>query len=228
MLRPLAAVLVMTTAAAAAPGPKPESEADRFARLFGTAVDPDKDCTFKLDGAKLTITVPDTPHGWIRPTRNAPRVVRAARGDFVARVKVTSRMHPEGISGIAGLVVYQDDRNFAEWAVMRRAAAGAGRLVATFLRDGQPRAFATRGVTEWTDAADAEAGRVWFRLTRAGSSLAYEVSSDGGATWRHLGLNEGAAAARDVKVGVFASNPGSTPFTATFEDFTVGPLTETK
>ena len=227
MLRPLAAVLVMATAVAAAPVPKGESEAQRIEKLFGTPVDPDKDCAIKLDRTALVVTIPDTPHALTDERHNAPRVVRAVRGDFAARVKVACRLPPGPAPGCvpcsAGLLAYRDDGTFARYEVIRLVHGPVGQLMGQNFTDGK----ACGGIGMADNRAD-PAAVLWLRLIRRGVDLEYAVSYDAGAVWNTYGQSQWAGLGADLKVGVFAAHEGRAGFTATFEDFTVEPLTEPK
>src|SRR5438046_9849061 len=72
--------------AAAAPVPK-ETNEQQLARLFGTPVDPNKDCEFAFDGKKLTVRVGKGDHALhtTGPRTGAPRTLREVEGDFTAR-----------------------------------------------------------------------------------------------------------------------------------------------
>src|SRR5262249_34889176 len=88
----LAAPLVV-----AAPVPR-ESHADKIRRLYGTPEDPDKVCTFALDGNALRLTAAKGLRG-LNPSRglvNAPRTLRPVRGDFEATVRVTKDAVADG------------------------------------------------------------------------------------------------------------------------------------
>src|SRR5438045_9260714 len=57
---------------------------------WGRVVDPDGDCSVSIEGARVTIRVPETSHEFAAELDrwNAPRIVRTVRQDFVAQVKV--------------------------------------------------------------------------------------------------------------------------------------------
>src|SRR5262245_59887631 len=86
------ALLLLTTPALLAAAPPPvETAAVQLRRRFGETVDPDKDCTFTLDGEKLKVVIPGARHTlgtgsgvWT----NAPRTMKRTEGDFAAEVTV--------------------------------------------------------------------------------------------------------------------------------------------
>ena len=69
----------------AAPVPK-DTDAQKLAKLYGTPVDPLKDCKFTLDGGKLTVTAGKGDHDLSVQNKemNAPRVLKEIEGDFEA------------------------------------------------------------------------------------------------------------------------------------------------
>lgn len=109
---------------------------------WGTAVNPDGDCTFKTGTARLIISVPGGNHDLDpRPEYkvNCPRVLQEVEGDFTVEVRVAGtitpdkEMEPPGktLAFRAGaLVVWLDDKNF-----LRLDRAG-------MVKDGKPLAFA--------------------------------------------------------------------------------------
>src|SRR5207249_10879425 len=95
-MRAAAVLLLVPLAAPAAPVPK-ETNEQQFARLFGTPVDPNKDCEFAFDGKTLTVKVGKGDHA--RHTSGgrtgAPRTLRAAEGDFTTeRTAAPGRTRP--------------------------------------------------------------------------------------------------------------------------------------
>src|SRR5580704_11340407 len=89
VMRSVVIVLLVAPLAVAAPIPK-ETEADKIRRLYGTPEDPDKFCTFALDGNQLRLTAAKGLRG-LNPSRgltNAPRTLKPVRGDFEASVRV--------------------------------------------------------------------------------------------------------------------------------------------
>src|SRR5262249_36323812 len=74
----------------APPPPAPPPAPHLTLRDWGSAVDPDGDCTFTIKPNALTIAVPGSDHvlGVERGRMNAPRVLREITGDFIAQVRV--------------------------------------------------------------------------------------------------------------------------------------------
>jgi regulation of enolase protein 1 (concanavalin A-like superfamily) len=109
---------------------------------WGTAVNPDGDCTFKTGTARLIISVPGGNHDLDpRPEFkvNGPRVLQEIEGDFTVEVRVAGTMTPDkdmeapgrNVAFRAGaLIVWLDDKNF-----LRLDRAG-------MVKDGKPLAFA--------------------------------------------------------------------------------------
>jgi len=231
VLATLAAILALTPVP---PIPNGPTEAERMERLFGKPVDPDGDCTFRLDGNKLVITVPDKPHALEdgKPTySNAPRVLRDAGGNFRAQVKVVCRLPPDLTpkGGVrvdyyaAGLIVNGSDTNFVAWETTRGVA-------------GRPRALAARSAVDRDTNEQVLGGRGtlysptkphWLLLTRRDELVEYEASKDG-KTWEPICSQKRIRFLPTLKVGLLAEHNGKKGFTATFEDFTVEPLTEPK
>lgn len=230
MSRVLALVLALSAAVTGAPVPKATDE-QRLKQLFGSAVDPDKDCRFTLDGSKLSIRVPGTPHTLAsgHGRSNAPRVVRTVKGDFAAQVRVQIILptEPKPVDGVeltvfrAGLIVWGDDRDFAVFAqdllTVNRAAT----------RGGSPNGF--REV--WKDGQYQSSGKVlggpcsertaFYRIVRTGDRLHYSASVDG-THWHELSELRTTLPA-GVEVGVYAGQSGQTAFSAEFADFIVMP-----
>jgi regulation of enolase protein 1 (concanavalin A-like superfamily) len=221
MTRLLPLLLVLPALTVAAPVPK-GTEADRLRRLFGTPVDPDGECKFLLDGARLRITVPNSPH-MLDPGRrvtNAPRTAREVEGDFTATV--TARLiQPARGAGQpvfeVGLVVWHDEQNFAKIGRSLRfqgegvqiGGTGAGTV-------------AGRQQFGWgMGGAGYDTENVALRATRTGNTIKMAISKDG-KHWIAMPAVTDAYPAK-VTVGVYVAHSGGVPFTGEFEDFTVTP-----
>jgi regulation of enolase protein 1 (concanavalin A-like superfamily) len=84
--------------------------------------DPDRDCQVRVDGDKLTISIPAIRHDLSAELGhvNAPRVLRKIEGDFIAEVKVSGIVrHSGGATSEefrayhgAGLLLWVDGRNY--------------------------------------------------------------------------------------------------------------------
>src|SRR5688500_18167209 len=81
----------------ATPVPR-ETEAEKVRGLFGAIEDPDKVCTFRLDGNRLKVTAAKGLRG-LNPSRglvNAPRTLKPVEGDFVATVRMNEDAVADG------------------------------------------------------------------------------------------------------------------------------------
>lgn len=226
-------LLVMALVAPFAPAaPPPKGEPARMEKLFGTPVDPDKDCTFKLDRKKLVITVPDKAHPVATQAgklATAPRVLREVTGDFVARVKVVCRLPQVARAKVgksweyaAGLIVEQNERRYVSIEITRfattttdgpltqlhRRACWDGTAITTCTNDGK---------------TDLEA-ETWLELARVGDRIHVATTHNSGQTWDSISDPVRHTLPQDIKVGLIAGHSGPAGFTATFEDFTVEPL----
>ena len=76
--------------------PKGDGRGPGGLTYWGEAVDPDGDCGLKMEDGGLACEVPGTLHDLNIDIgkNNAPRVVQAVEGDFVATVKVTGSFQP--------------------------------------------------------------------------------------------------------------------------------------
>jgi regulation of enolase protein 1 (concanavalin A-like superfamily) len=223
--RTFLAALAAAPAAVAAPVPKADPNPE-LTRLYGTPVDPDKDCTFAVKGTALAVTLPAGDHTLTAEgtKRNAPRVLRdAPAGDFTATVRVEVTFAPDAAappdaldpgSG-AGLLVWADDRNHV--LVMRCHEALGRKRVTTGTE--------LHGVVNGEDVNESgppgphAPAAVFLRLERAGGTIRGAVSPDG-TNWQPAGEAEFPAALK-VKVGVFAEHNTNRPVTATFDQFRV-------
>jgi hypothetical protein len=213
----------LASLAVAAPIPK-ERPDDALRRLFGTPVDPDKDCKIEMDGNTLRISVPGVPHRLV-PTAgpsNAPRVTRPVEGEFTATVTIKvpkTGPNPAG-NFYAGLFLETGDGTYLYHARMATAANGAVRLSGMSGLRGPNGAAATSGVVG--DLYDADI--VIYRMIRTKDRVQMKASKDG-TSWEEAG---GGGFPADlpakVTVGLFASHDGQTPLTTEFREFTVAPL----
>ncbi len=226
MRRVLPLLVALPLLAVAAPIPK-ETDAQKLARLFGTPVDPAKDCKFTLDGDKLTVTAGKGDHDLSVQSNemNAPRVLKEIEGDFEMKVKV-SATYPKGAKGAsekrtlvfygAGLLVWDDEKNY-----VRLEKAYVDRL------DGTP----TYTYGSWELFAGGEWKRqgmqsdftfetndtAHFKLSRKGSVFSAAISKDG-KEWKELDPIE-AEMGKKLKVGVCAVHICDTAFDAVFESY---------
>lgn len=196
---------------------------------WGTVVDPAGDCKVTEKDGKVTITVPKTHHD-LNPTPNfnnvlAPRVLQVVEGDFTVEVKVDAFPRPEartassdaGISFVAaGLVVWQDEKNFVR--LLRAANGDRGDLFGHLevYRDGK---FVGDGY-----ARNIEEKATYLKLTREGDAFTFAVSADG-KEWAEVKGRGNSIGEIDlpkkVKVGVAATNATTKEFAPVFEGFSL-------
>jgi regulation of enolase protein 1 (concanavalin A-like superfamily) len=191
---------------------------------WGTVVDPAGDCKVALKNGKLTITVPGTHHN-LNPTPLfdnvlAPRVLQEVEGDFTMQVKVEVFARPQAKTSTnkagnslvaAGLLVWQDEKNFVRFlqAAMGETGALGGSL--EVYRDGK---FIGGGSTATDDKA------THLKLSRKGNAFSFAVSADG-KDWSEIkgeGVDLGKIdLAKQLKVGVAAVNATTKEFAPQFE-----------
>jgi hypothetical protein len=189
---------------------------------WGTAIDPDRDCSIHRDGEKLVIELPNKPHDLTPFSRlfNVPRVVRQVEGDFEVQVKVEGDFKPSGPSerlvdepsNGAGLIVLGDGQEHI--ILDRMAFLRKGRLVNSV-------EFAQRGGNGGRGNRNPQLGSTtkYLRLTRKGKQVLASASSDG-KEWTALKPIDSQLPDR-VKVGVVAINTSKEPFSATFSEFKI-------
>ncbi len=195
---------------------------DRKLAAWGTPIDPDKDCEFSSAAKTLTVTVPGTLHDLNHDSGklNAPRVVRAVVGDFVATVKVGGDFQAGGRStnpkGIpyngGGILIWSDTDNFIR---LERGAMRRGGRVNTIVAF-EERKKGNRGAVQ-TDTFPA--GTCYLRLERKDGRFFAAVSADG-SSWRRLTPIDTVWPAR-LKVGLLAINSSTEPFAVRFEGFAI-------
>jgi hypothetical protein len=164
---------------------------------WGTAVDPDHDCTFFVAEDALMISVPGShPHD-LSPelqSTNAPRVLQSVRGDFTIQVRVEGRFAPgdestqpgrTGYNG-AAVVAMSDADNVVTLARAVLQRGGEAEPYANFeIRvDGELQRIGLSG-----DHPLPKAGPVFLRLERRGSKFLGAVSADG-MSWDVLGAKQ--------------------------------------
>ena len=198
---------------------------------WGTVTDPDGDCTVKLVGGDLSVTVPATPHN-MNPRLgrlNGVRVTRSVGGDFTARVKVSGKFQPgpnkTSPAGTvpflgAGLLVWADKDHFVRlercaWVLPDGRRLGYPPLLELYSGD-EFVAFSRPPVPA---AEFLGGGDVWLRLDRAGDTFTARVGTDG-KEWTTAGEFV-AELPKAVRVGVAAVNTSDAVFPATFGGFKV-------
>ncbi|GIW88152.1 MAG: hypothetical protein KatS3mg108_2476 [Isosphaeraceae bacterium] len=192
---------------------------------WGIPLDPDQDCTIRLDDSTLSISLPASPHelNAFPKKRNAPRVLRDIESNWTASVRAalsspttTNPPAPARTSErSAGLLVWLDEANFFRVARadlqepnhdMPRAA-----VLIEYWRDG--RIKDRHVVTEGLSFPQPE---TWLRLTRRIDKMTVEASDDG-QTWTELATIPVRLSSR-LKFGVVATNTSGAPLVARFSD----------
>jgi regulation of enolase protein 1 (concanavalin A-like superfamily) len=219
---------------AGAPVPK-ETNEQALARLYGTPVDPNKDCIFALDGKKLTVKVGAGDHALhtTGPRSGAPRTLREVEGDFTAEVTAAPGARPKGAKPAMegrmltfhsqGLLLWVDEGTFIRFEHAHIDYLNG--MVSTYaslelFKDGQ---WIRPGTTE--DGKFDDAKPTQFRLTRKGNEVRGAWSQDGGKTWKELeALTLGPKA--KVRVGVIVNHNTDSTYSATFEGFSITPAAD--
>jgi len=226
MRHSLLALFAIPLLLVAAPIPK-ETDAQRMARLYGTPVDPAKDCKFTLDGDKLTINAGKGDHDLSVQSKemNAPRVLKEIEGDFEMKVQVKAE-YPKGAKGAsekrsivfygAGLLVWDDENNYVR---LEKAHVDPLNGTPTYTY-GSWELFAgaewkRRGTQE--DFVFDEKDTAHFKLARKGNVFTASISKDG-KEWKDLDPIE-AEMGKKLKVGVAAVHICDTAFDAVFEGY---------
>ncbi len=192
---------------------------------WGEALDPDSDCKFGLEKGRLTIGVPGSGHslGFERGQMNAPRVLRAVEGDFVAQVKVSCEF-PSGATSLlptrrpfhgAGFLLWLDEKNYIRLERAEMVYEGSNlsyasfesRMNGEFLRQGN------------ASEMPLTAGAIYLRLERRGG-MVYAATSTDGIQWLSMQRIE-IELPKMVFLGVAAGHNTSSPFEAVFEEFKV-------
>jgi regulation of enolase protein 1 (concanavalin A-like superfamily) len=187
---------------------------------WGDKIDPDGDCTLRVERGGLTVSVPGTAHDLSAELLrvNAPRALWDATGDFTAEVRVTGVFRPGAAGTIpgrlpysgAGLLLWRDESNYVR---LERAAVRRGGAVTTYVafeqrEDGQTVAAQSMPLGD-QDAV--------LRVQRRGDQVHGAVSANGGEWQAFQPLT--ATYPPGVCVGVAAINSSDEPFRIRFEDW---------
>jgi serine/threonine protein kinase len=193
---------------------------------WGKVVDPRGDCSVRFTNDRLTIQVPGgKPHNLTPlPMYNldAPRVLQDVDGNFRVQVRVLpfapplpdAAGRPGGISfTAAGLVVWQDDKNFLRFERMCIGEGEGGRpqLYAELFKDGQK----VGGAQDWLPE-----GVTYFQIERRGDRFDLRYSKDGKA-WPSAAEGVTLALAQRLRVGVQAANSTTRDIAPEFQGLTV-------
>src|SRR3954452_7218368 len=160
---------------------------------WGTATDPDGDCTFFATKHEILISVPAArPHDLAADIdrTNAPRVLQRASGDFTIQVRVDGRFDPGDASAQpgraayngAGIIAMADDNNVVTLARAAMQEKGDVQSYANFeiRSDGHLERI---GLT--SDHPLPKDGPTYLRLERRGRRFLAARSEDG-HTWISL------------------------------------------
>jgi tetratricopeptide (TPR) repeat protein len=195
---------------------------------WGVFVDEDGQSRIEATGDRVEITAPAGAYD-LSPeigNTNAPRLMRAVEGDFVALVTVSKAPQPAPIHGSAnrvpfngaGLLLWLDAKNFVrlEFATSTTTGGGANRYALFELRrNGVAVGGLPRPRTHLDDAAAS------LKLERHARTLVASVRQ-GEGEWTPVGHLE-MDLPPEVYLGIAAVNTTQAPFAAAFEDFTVSP-----
>lgn len=189
---------------------------------WGSAVDPNGDCTIEPAGSALSVKVPGSMHDFNADTGdfNSPRVVRDVGGDFTATVKVDGSFNPgpRGVTPKAvpvnagGLFVWRDPQNYIRLERMIMFKNGRLHSFINF----EEREGGHRGAMH---NVALPSGTVYLRLQRKGNQITAAVSQDG-ETYDRLRPIDTTWPSK-LKVGLLAINSCADPMTVTFDKFNI-------
>jgi regulation of enolase protein 1 (concanavalin A-like superfamily) len=154
---------------------------------------------------------------------NAPRVLRAVEGDFIAQVRVSAD-YPAGATSLvptrrpfhgAGLLVWQDGKTYVRLERAELVFEGKNYNYGSFelRKDGE---FVRQASAE---ELPLEGRATYLRVERRGGTVYGSASADG-AEWKSLRPIEVELGKR-LLVGVAAGHNTSSAFTAAFDRFQV-------
>lgn len=188
---------------------------------WGEVVNPDGDGEFQLEGPKLRIRVPGPWHDLMHGRKmNAPRVLRAVNGDFVAQVRVAGTVRPSGkvtqaptfpFNG-AGLLLWQDADNYGR--IERAAIIKEGVLSPCLLLEAVQKGKAAR-----SDGFTIADNPIYLRLERRQGSV-YAGASTDELRWQYMKPLR-ADFSGQWRIGVAAINNTDQAFTAELDGFGV-------
>ncbi len=201
---------------------------------WGTLTAPEGDGATTVQGDTLSLTL---KVAWdrlkrrvdgtqIEPTReaenrNAPRILREVTGDCLAEVTLPRAFRWEGTvtdadttmppPGVAGLLLWQDEENFAR--LDRVATVQDDQIHYTcdlrIVKDGAQVFLATKALSS---------AAVGLRLERNGDLIRASITQNGGQTWTSF-RSQAISMRPDAKVGIAAFNKSDRPLIAEFQEF---------
>lgn len=189
---------------------------------WGRFIDPDKDCSARLEEGKLTISVPGKDHdlGVERNQMTAPRVLREVEGDFIIQVRITGEFKPgepatterAPFNG-AGLLLMKDEQTYLR---IERATFTRGETYHyaswEMRKNGEVERFANAGDHPLDDTKD-----TFLRLERRGDKIYAAVSQDRDK-WHYLEPKIVTLPGK-VQIGVAAVNTSTRVFSPHFDEF---------
>ncbi len=184
---------------------------------WGKLVDPVGDCPVDFLSDGISISVPAGVHQ-LNPTMetvNAPRVWQTVEADFLYEVRVKDFPRPQIDSGAngnrsyvaAGIVLWQDEKNFLRWTRSASAEKNAVYLSCEQYENGK---YVGGGFFRMKDEP------IWLRLERRGNTLRMSASDDG-KTWKQA-IERDCTYPTDLKAGIFGLNVTQKDFTFQFTD----------
>jgi hypothetical protein len=216
----LLALAAALSVAAVAPIPEEERARAEVERVFGAWTGADSGCTFRLDGDRLRVRLPDQMHALSVPPPyylNPPRFLRDVNGDFTAVVRVTCQPRDEpqgeGDRWVSGGLVVQDGR--MSYLVRRMAGCFKGSKPALITQN----ISAQNGCTIYAHYPKDVAGPTFLRLTRAAGKAGAAWSPDG-VTWTGADPVDVTWGPK-VRVGIVAENSVGVPVEVTFDRYTL-------
>jgi serine/threonine protein kinase len=187
-------------------------------------VDPDGDCKVYQDQAsdRVTISVPGTPHVLSAEISrmNAPRLLRAVRGDFEVRMRVEGVFHTSGRATLkeyapyhgAGILLWQDGENYLRLEIAADLHKGRVRPYANYELRKDGALAVSRGIK-------IEDGSTYLRLARRGDEFLAAFGPDG-VRWTSFPPIS-AKLDSQLKVGGAAINTATKPLMVNLEEFRV-------
>jgi regulation of enolase protein 1 (concanavalin A-like superfamily) len=192
---------------------------------WGIVVDPDGDCVIGLENDTLTIKVPGKNHDLSIEVNNmnAPRVMRAIEGDFIAQLKVSGKVRHTGGRASehfyayhgAGLLLWKDERTYIrlERAALNRDQLGVFHYASFELRKDGNRVRTQNPAFKIPDQD------MYLRLERRGDRVFGSFSADG-VRWSSFEPHVLDLPAR-LTLGVAAISTSTEVFQPEFSDFEV-------
>lgn len=198
---------------------------------WGTFVDPAGDCKVVKRNGRVTITIPETHHN-LNPTvkfgknTDAPRILQTVEGDFDIQVKVGPFPIPEkGMSNnggghsycAAGLLVWQDNRNFVRWFRAANGDRGDVFVHGECWSDANPGPIYYAPELSNRDRTMQNV-TAHLRLTRRGDRMTF-YRSQNGKSWEAFLVVPDCSLDDTLQVGIAAVNSAKKEFSPSFENF---------